>query len=170
MAKLTIKQKRFVDLLLTDPDMNQTKAFIGAGYSPTGADANSSILMVNHSIQEYLQKGMKERQKRLAKQEKGNDYDQDEVIDWLQTIRVNAMPTDEEKVHPAMLRVALDASEKLGKHIGMWPNKIEHNVNNFTAADREGACLYELPVAEYVERKQAGTLPPVPEVPGPRVH
>lgn len=207
-SKLTIKQKRFVDLLLTDPDMNQTKAFIAAGYSPTGADGNAAREIGKDSVQQYLQERMKERQKRLAKESAKLEKTQDDVarelirmgfanltdaVTWDKNgLKIKSSDDLPEFVRVAIAEIIEDKTElgagvvksrikiKLhdkgkalvdyGKHIGMWPNKIQHNITNFTAADREGACLYELPVEEYVERKNAGTLPPIPEVPGPRVH
>ena len=128
--------------------------------------ANAAILRVNESIQDYLQKGMANRQKRLEEQTKRNEYDHDEVINWLQTIRRKSMPQEGEDAQPAKLRVALDASEKLGKHIGMWPKNLEVNaIRIFTPAEREMAMIYKLPVDEYIERQKAGTLPPIPVVP-----
>lgn len=64
MAKLTEKQKRFVEEYLVD--LNATQAAIRAGYSPKTANEQGARLLVNVSIQQALQKAMKDREQRTV--------------------------------------------------------------------------------------------------------
>ena len=55
--KLTIKQKRFADILFAQETPNQRKAYIQAGYKARGsaADAAASRLLSNVKVRDYLQ-------------------------------------------------------------------------------------------------------------------
>lgn len=64
MAKLTEKQKRFVEEYLVD--LNATQAAIRAGYSPKTANEQGARLLVNVSIQQALQKAMQDREQRTV--------------------------------------------------------------------------------------------------------
>lgn len=63
-AKLTDKQKRFVDEYLID--LNATASYKRAGYQGDGATAevNACKLLSNTKVQEYIQTRMKAREKR----------------------------------------------------------------------------------------------------------
>ena len=61
-AKLTPKQKRFVDEYLID--LNATQAAIRAGYSPKTANEQAAQLLAKLSIQNYLHKRQSERVQR----------------------------------------------------------------------------------------------------------
>lgn len=52
LEKLTDRQRRFCDEYLLD--LNQTSAYVRAGYSPKEADANAARLMGNESIRTYI--------------------------------------------------------------------------------------------------------------------
>lgn len=62
MAKLTKKQKRFCDEYLVD--LNATQAAIRSGYSQRTAQEQSSRLLSNVMVQEYIQKRKMDRIKR----------------------------------------------------------------------------------------------------------
>ena len=64
MAKLTEKQKRFVEEYLVD--LNATQAAIRAGYSPKTANEQGARLLANVSIQHALQKAMQDREQRTV--------------------------------------------------------------------------------------------------------
>lgn len=56
--KLTIKQRKFVDLYLEYGNM--TKAAIEAGYSPRNAGQNAAKTLDNPNVKEYLEKRLKQ--------------------------------------------------------------------------------------------------------------
>lgn len=60
---LTPKQYRFCQEYIID--LNQTQAYIRAGYAETGAGQNASLLMNNHKIKATISKLQKDRAKRL---------------------------------------------------------------------------------------------------------
>lgn len=77
MAKLTRKQQRFVDEYLID--LNATQAAIRAGYSEKTAQEQSSRLLSNVMVQEYMQKKMQQREDDLI-------ADQNEVLRYLTAV------------------------------------------------------------------------------------
>lgn len=50
MAALTLQQRRFVRALLDDPQHNQTRAAIAAGYAARSAHAQASRLLKNDKV------------------------------------------------------------------------------------------------------------------------
>ncbi|MDF2951740.1 MAG: terminase small subunit [Anaerocolumna sp.] len=64
MAKLTIKQQRFVEEYLID--LNATQAAIRAGYSVNNADKIGSELLGKTRVSEEISKAMAERSKRTG--------------------------------------------------------------------------------------------------------
>lgn len=89
-SKLTEKQKAFADYLLTDPEQNQTKAYLHAYPKSTqrASEAGGSKLVRNPKVADYLNRA---RAKRSAKTEINAQYvlnrlaeiDQMDVIDIL---------------------------------------------------------------------------------------
>lgn len=67
MAKISEKQKLFIDQLLTDPEMHQTRAYM-AVYTNVKKEAaaavNATRLLKKPHVQEYLRERMKAREKR----------------------------------------------------------------------------------------------------------
>jgi phage terminase small subunit len=59
---LTDKHKRFADEYLID--LNASAAYLRAGYTSKNPDVDGYKLLVNPSIQEYIRKRMKDREKR----------------------------------------------------------------------------------------------------------
>lgn len=154
MAKrqLSEQRQRFVDEYLID--LNGTQAAIRAGYSPKTANEQAARLLANVSIQEAIAKAMAERSKRtginqdrvvlelakiaFVKMTDVVDPDTGEILpnasdDDLACIEsVKFKQSDnqyggsierEVKLSPKM-----KALELLGKHLGMWNDKIDVNV------------------------------------------
>lgn len=153
MAKLTEKQRRFVDEYLID--LNATQAAIRAGYSVKTANEQGARLLANVSIQSEISRNMAERSRRtgvnqdrvvmeLAKIAFVNAAD---VIDSddatikagataddtaaIQSVKVKVIPTKEGEGVEREIRLndKLKALELLGKHLGMWNDKLDVNVN-----------------------------------------
>lgn len=153
MAKLTEKQQRFVDEYLID--LNATQAAIRAGYSAKSADKIGSELLGKTRVVEAISKKMADRSKRtgvnqdrvvleLAKIAFVNAAD---VIDpesatiregataddtaAIQSVKVKVIPTKEGEGVEREIRLndKLKALELLGKHLGMWNDKLDVNLN-----------------------------------------
>lgn len=153
MAKLTEKQQRFVDEYLID--LNATQAAIRAGYSVKTANEQGARLLANVSIQQKVAEQMAERSKRtgvnqdrvvleLAKIAFVNAAD---VIDpesatikegatsddtaAIQSVKVKVLPGKKGEGVEREIRLndKLKALELLGKHLGMWNDKLDVNVN-----------------------------------------
>ncbi len=144
MTKLTDKQKKFIDEYLVD--LNATQAAIRAGYKEKAAYRTGAENLRKPQIQEEIQKRMEERQKRT-------EITQDMVLQELAAIAF-ARATDYVSVMGGMVQVKdtdqlsdsqiaaiagiketqngievkLGSKEKtlelLGRHLGMWNDKI----------------------------------------------
>jgi len=153
MAKLTEKQRRFVDEYLID--LNATQAAIRAGYSVKTADKQGYQLLEKTRVAEAISEKMAERSRRtgvnqdrvvmeLAKIAFVNAAD---VIDSddatikagataddtaaIQSVKVKVIPTKEGEGVEREIRLndKLKALELLGKHLGMWNDKLDVNLN-----------------------------------------
>lgn len=153
MAKLTEKQQRFVDEYLID--LNATQAAIRAGYSVKTAKEQGSQNLTKLNVQQAISEKMAERSKRtgvnqdrivleLAKIAFVNAAD---VIDSddatikagataddtaaIQSVKVKVIPTKEGEGVEREIRLndKLKALELLGKHLGMWNDKLGVSVN-----------------------------------------
>ena len=153
MAKLTEKQRRFVEEYLID--LNATQAAIRAGYSVKTAKDIGCQNLAKLNIQQAVSEQMAERSKRtgvnqdrivleLAKIAFVNAAD---VIDSddatikarataddtaaIQSVKVKVIPTKEGEGVEREIRLndKLKALELLGKHLGMWNDKLDVNVN-----------------------------------------
>lgn len=153
MAKMTERQKRFIAEYLID--LNATQAAIRAGYSVKTAGSIGDENLKKPEINSAIAKEMAKRSKRtgvnqdrvvleLAKIAFVNASD---VIDAntatvkddataddtaaIQSIKVKVFPTkDGEGVEREIkLGDKLKALELLGKHLGMWNDKFDLNVN-----------------------------------------
>lgn len=147
MAKLTEKQKRFCDEYLID--LNATQAAIRAGYSNKTAYRTGSDNLIKPQIQIYLSEKLKEREKRT-------EITQDRVLQELSKIgfldatgfvkiqngRVFIESTDnlspDQKAAIAGIKETqmgievklhdkLKALELIGRHLGMFTDKVEHS-------------------------------------------
>ncbi len=153
MAKLTEKQQRFVDEYLID--LNATQAAIRAGYSVKTAQEQSARLLSKVMVQQAIAEQMAERSKRtgvnqdrvvleLAKIAFVNAADvinaEDATIKLnatsddtaaIQSVKVKIIPTKEGEGIEREVRLndKLKALELLGKHLGMWNDKLDVSVN-----------------------------------------
>lgn len=150
-AKLTEKQQRFVDEYLID--LNATQAAIRAGYSVKTANEQGSQNLAKLSIQQAIAEQMAERSKRtginqdrvvleLAKIALVNMTD---IVDSQGRIKTDASPDDLACIESVKYKESesdtgssverevkiaskLKALELLGKHLGMWNDKLDVNI------------------------------------------
>lgn len=160
--KLTKKQQLFVDEYLID--LNATQAAIRAGYSVDTASAIGCENLTKPNIQQAIAERMAERSRRtgvnqdrvvleLAKiafvkmtdivdsNGKIKDTATDDDLSCIESVKYKCSDTDtgysverEVKISPK-----LKALELLGKHLGMWNDKIDLNVTQpivITGGDR----------------------------------
>lgn len=151
MAKLTEKQQRFVDEYLID--MNATQAAIRAGYSVKTANEQGSQNLAKLSIQQAIAEQMAERSKRT-----GINQDRvvlelakialvkmTDIVDSQGRIKSDASPDDLACIESVKYKESesdtgssverevkiaskLKALELLGKHLGMWNDKLDVNI------------------------------------------
>lgn len=151
MAKLTEKQRRFVDEYLID--LNATQAAIRAGYSAKTANEQGSQNLSKLSIQAAIAEKMAERSRRTG-------VNQDRVVLELAKLafvkmtdmvdshgRIKETATDDDlsciesikykEAHnefggsverEVKISSKLKALELLGKHLGMWNDKLDVNI------------------------------------------
>lgn len=149
MAKLNAKQQRFVDEYLID--LNATQAAIRAGYSVKTAKEIGCENLTKPNIQEAIEKLMAERSKRtgvnqdrviqeLARiafvnpQNVINADDgsvradaSDDDLACIQSVKVKTMSGDKgySEEREVRLNDKMKALELLGKHLGMFKDKVE---------------------------------------------
>lgn len=150
--KLTDKQKKFVEEYLID--LNATQACIRAGYSVKTANEQGAQNLAKLSIQEAISRAMAERSKRT-----GINQDRivqelariafvkiTDVVDPDGEINTNASDDDlaciesykvedsdsvngSSSKREVKLASKIKALELLGKHVGMWNDKIQVDVS-----------------------------------------
>lgn len=151
MAKLTEKQQRFVEEYLVD--LNATQAAIRAGYSVKTADVQGSRMLRNVKVQSAIGEAMALRSRRT-----GINQDRvvlelakiafvkiTDIVESSGEIKEDARPEDlacvESIKHKSFsgkngtgeereikIFSKLKALEMLGKHLGMWNDKVDVNV------------------------------------------
>ena len=152
MAKLNAKQQRFVEEYLID--LNATQAAIRAGYSVDSARDIGCENLTKPNIQEAIAKAMAERSKRtgvnqdrvvlelariafanarnIINTEDGSVRDDatEDDLACIQSVKVKTMSGDKgySEEREVKLYSKTDALEKLGRHLGMWKDKIDLNV------------------------------------------
>jgi phage terminase small subunit len=134
MAKLTAKQQRFVDEYLND--LNATQAAIRAGYSEKTAQEQSSRLLSNVMVQAAIQEAQNKRSERT---EVTQDFVINTIVETINRCRqaepvmVKGEQVVEVDVETGELRPVwkfdatnvLKGAELLGKHLGMFKDKVE---------------------------------------------
>lgn len=154
MAKLTPKQERFVEEYLID--LNATQAAIRAGYSPKTANEQGSRLLANVSIRACIDQAMAERSKRtgvnadrvLIELARLGFVNATDVINMdtasikesanrddtaaIASIKVKTIPTEgggEITEREIKLYDKTKNLELIGKHLGMFKDKLEIDAN-----------------------------------------
>ena len=149
MAKLTAKQKRFVEEYLID--LNATQAAIRAGYSPKTANEQGNRLLTNVSVRTRVDQAMAERSKRtgisqdrvimelarlafvnplnVINADDGSvrrDASEDDLA-CIQSVKVKTMDGEKgsSEEREVKLNDKIKALELLGKHLGMFKDRIE---------------------------------------------
>ena len=110
MANLTPKQQRFVEEYLID--LNATQSAIRAGYSEKTAQEQSSRLLSNVMIQEAVQKAKNKLSERT-------ELTVDMVVNGL-------LKEAQDYAEGSTQSARVSAWAHLGKHLGMFKDKIEH--------------------------------------------
>ena len=149
MAKLTEKQKRFVEEYLID--LNATQAAIRAGYSPNTAKDIGCENLAKPNIRACIDKEIAERSKRtginqdrvirelarLAFVNANNVIDMEEATlkdgateddtAAIASVKVKTIPTKEGEGIEREIKLTdkLKALQLLGKHLGMFKDKLE---------------------------------------------
>ena len=174
MAKLTDKQKKFIDEYLVD--LNATQAAIRAGYKEKAAYRTGAENLRKPQIQEEIQKRMQERQQRT-------EVTQDMVVKELAAIAF-ARATDyaavrggavcikdtdalsDEQIRAIAgikegangIEIKLNDKEKalelLGRHLGMWNDKLDIKTPAIDDSIKEMEAYFE-------QLKESGSGPPV---------
>lgn len=125
------RQIRFVEEYIKD--LNATQAAIRAGYSKKTARSQGARLLTNVDILEAIQEAKEERSERTK-------IDQDYVLTNIQKVIERCMQvqqvdncltqTEDGELAQAFMfkeQGALKGLELLGKHLGMFKDKIEHS-------------------------------------------
>jgi len=149
MAKLTAKQKRFIEEYLID--LNATQASIRAGYSPETAKEIGCENLTKPNIKNEIDKAIAERSRRtginqdrvlreIAKIAFVNPSDvinfnqatvkenaSDDDLAVISGVKIKSIPTDDGNIQEREVKLydKLKALDMLGKHLGMFTDKIE---------------------------------------------
>ena len=143
---MTKKQKRFIEEYLID--LNATQAAIRAGYSPDTAKSIGSENLTKPDIQARIAKAMAERSRRtgvnadrvVMELAKIAFVNANNVIDMeTATVKAGALPEDTAAIQSVKIKTfgedglereikmadKLRALELLGRHLGMFKDKVE---------------------------------------------
>lgn len=141
---LTDKQKRFADEYLID--LNATAAYLRAGYKCSEAAARSSAsdLLTNPNIVEYIES----KQKVIAEK---IELSAEWVLQNLKYVAERCMaPEPLSDKEGNIIEWRFDSSganraiEMIGKHLGMFKDKIEHSGSITTKIDMSKLTVEEL--------------------------
>lgn len=152
MAKLTEKQQRFVDEYLID--LNATQAAIRAGYSVKTANEQGAQNLAKVSIQQAIAEQMADRSRRTGVNQdrivlelariafakitdivdsegKIKSMATDDDLACIESVKYKGSEseTSSSVEREVKLSSKLKALELLGKHLGMWNDKLDVNVS-----------------------------------------
>lgn len=152
MAKLTEKQQRFVDEYLID--LNATQAAIRAGYSPKTAQEQGSQNLSKLMVQQAIAEQMADRSRRTGVNQdrivlelariafakitdivdsegKIKSTATDDDLACIESVKYKGSEseTSSSVEREVKLSSKLKALELLGKHLGMWNDKLDVNVS-----------------------------------------
>ncbi|MEA4963158.1 terminase small subunit [Lutispora sp.] len=168
MAKLTAKQKRFIEEYLID--LNATQAAIRAGYSPDTAYSIGSENLKKPDIRARVDKAMAERSKRtginadriiielarigLLNPDKVVNFNSATVKDEateddlsaIASVKVKTIPTEDGGIIEREVKFydKIKALELLGKHNGMFKDKVEVSGELDTGLNKLSSILNQL--------------------------
>lgn len=168
MAKLTPKQKAFCDEYLID--LNATQAAIRAGYSPKTAKEIGAQNLTKLNIRTYIDKAVAERSKRtginqdrvIRELARITFVNANDVIDMngatlkkgateddtaaIASVKVKTIPTKDGEGTEREIKLTdkLKALELLGKHLGMFKDKVEVSGELETGTSKLDSILDQL--------------------------
>lgn len=168
MARLTVKQKRFIEEYLID--LNATQAAIRAGYSPHTAKEIGYENLNKPHIRARVDKAIAERSKRtginadrvlielarigLINPGKLINFDKatvredaaDDDLAAVQSVKVKTIPTEDGDIVEREVRLydKNRALELLGKHLGMFKDRVEVSGSLDTGLNKLDSILDQL--------------------------
>lgn len=120
MSTLSQRQQLFVLEYLADPGRNATQAAIRAGYSPRSARFHAAHLLHNDEINKAIQRELKGHVEKLQ-------IDAETVVRGI----LDSIQTAQAAGTGAWQLQAIQRGwELLGKHLGMFKDKIDVNADN----------------------------------------